>query len=226
MKNYHLRLELLSDATFGRGDGVAGVVDAEVQHDEVGLPYLGGRTLKGLLGAECADIVYALGLALHSDQAARWQAAEERLFGRSGAALTGEATLRVGAARLPDDLRLALLADIRSDRSDRPTPTDILETVTALRRQTAMDEEGTPLENTLRTMRVVLRKTVFWATLDFLAEPHEDDLALLAACVKAFRRAGMGRNRGRGRVAAELYDAAGQPVTDQLFRSFRKAVAP
>lgn len=226
MRSYRLRLELLSDATFGRGDGVAGVVDAEVQHDEAGLPYLAGRTLKGLLGAECADIVYSLGLALRSDQAARWQVAATRLFGRSGAGLTGEAALRVGAARLPDDLRLALLADIRSDRSDRPTPNDILETVTALRRQTAMDEWGAPQENTLRTMRVVLRKTVLWAALDFLAEPQEDDLALLAACVKAFRRAGTGRNRGRGRVAAELCDLAGQPITEQLFKSFRKVVAP
>jgi CRISPR/Cas system CSM-associated protein Csm3 (group 7 of RAMP superfamily) len=222
MKSYKLRLELLSDTTFGRGDGVAGLVDAEVQHDEVGLPYLGGRTLKGLLGAECADIVHALRLA-RPDQASRWQTVAERLFGRSGAALDGEAILRVGAARLPDDLRLALLADVRSGRL---TPTDILETVTALRRQTALDEWGTPQENTLRTMRVVLRKTVFWAPLDFLVEAQEDDLALLAAGVKAFRRAGTGRNRGRGRLYAELLDTAGQPVTDQLFRSFRKAVTP
>ena len=61
MTEYRLKLDLLSDATFGRGDGLAGVVDAEVQHDNAGLPYLAGRTLKGLLGAECADIVYAIG---------------------------------------------------------------------------------------------------------------------------------------------------------------------
>lgn len=222
MNSYRLRLELLSDATFGRGDGVAGLVDAEVQHDEVGLPYLGGRTLKGLLGAECADIVHALGLA-RPDQATRWESTAVRLFGRSGAALNGEAALRVGAARLPDDLRLALWADVRGGRV---TPSDILETVTALRRQTAMDEWGAPQENTLRTMRVVLRKTVFWASLDFLTEAQDDDLALLAACIKAFRRAGTGRNRGRGRLKAELFDAAGQPVTDQFFKKFRKAVAP
>ena len=222
MNSYRLRLTLLSDATFGRGDGVAGLVDAEVQHDEAGLPFLGGRTLKGLLGAECADLVHALRLA-RPDQAARWSAVADRLFGRSGAALGGEAVLRVGAARLPDDLRLALLADIRNGRL---SPVDILETVTALRRQTAMDEWGVPQENTLRTMRVILRNTVFWAGLDFTVVPQEDDLALLAACVKAFRRAGTGRNRGRGRLSAELQDATGAPITDQLFKHFRKAVTP
>ncbi len=220
MRSYRLCLTLLSDATFGRGDGVAGLVDAEVQHDEAGLPFLGGRTLKGLLGAECADIVYALEQA-RPDQKNRWYAASERLFGRSGADLDGEAILHVGTARLPDDLRLALLDDVRRGRI---TPTEVLETVTALRRQTAMDEWGVPLENTLRTMRVILRDTVFWAPLEFMVDPQPDDLALLAACVKALRRAGTGRNRGRGRLRAELTDRDGSPVTDALFREFRKAV--
>ena len=220
MKSFQLHLTLLSDATFGRGDGVAGLVDAEVQHDEVGLPFLGGRTLKGLLGAECADILYALERA-RPDQADRWYIASERLFGRSGADLEGEAILHVGAARLPDDLRLVLLDDIRHERL---TPAEVLESVTAVRRQTAMDEWGVPLENTLRTMRVVLRGTEFWARLDFLQEPTEDDLAMLAACIKALRRGGTGRNRGRGRLCAELFGSDGNLVTNHIYDSFQKAV--
>lgn len=221
MPSYQLRLTLLSDATFGRGDGVAGLVDAEVQHDDVGLPFLAGRTLKGLLGAECADIVYVLDSA-RPDQTDRWRATANRLFGRSGAGLEGQAILHVGAARLPDDLRRALRADVQHGRL---TPVEVLETVSALRRQTAMDAWGSPQENTLRTMRVILRGAVFGAPLDFATEPTADDLALLAASVKALRRAGTGRNRGRGRVQAELLDKDGQPVTDALFAGFRKAVA-
>lgn len=60
MRTYWLKFTLKSDATFGRGDGVAGMVDSEVQHDSYGLPYLGGRTIKGLLGEECASILFAL----------------------------------------------------------------------------------------------------------------------------------------------------------------------
>ena len=220
MTNYQLRLTLLSDATFGRGDGVAGLVDAEVQHDDVGLPFLAGRTLKGLLGAECADIVFALE-KVKPDDKARWLAVSERLFGRSGAALDGEAILHVGTARLPEDLRLALRQDIQAGRL---TPSDVLDTVTDLRRQTAIDAWGVPQENTLRTMRFILRKTEFWAPLAFVAEAQPDDLALLAACVKALRRAGTARNRGRGRLRAELLSESGKPVTDAMFAEFRKAV--
>lgn len=62
MTAYKLQFDLRSAATFGRGDGVAGLVDEEVEHDGDGLPFLRGRTLKGLLAEECANILYALEL--------------------------------------------------------------------------------------------------------------------------------------------------------------------
>ena len=56
-----IRLTLKSDATFGLGEGVAGLVDEEIEHDfETGLPFLRGRTLKGLLVEECSNILYSL----------------------------------------------------------------------------------------------------------------------------------------------------------------------
>lgn len=87
-----------------------------------------------------------------------------------------------------------------------------------------MDETGVPLEHGLRTVRVILRGTPFEAYLDFSAPPSQDDLALLAACVKAFRRAGTGRNRGRGRLKAELLDRSGRPITEEHFKVFREGV--
>jgi len=47
---------------------------------------------------------------------------------------------------------------------------------------------------------------------------------LLAACVKALRRAGTGRNRGRGRIQAELLGKDDHLVTETLFAKFREAV--
>ncbi len=218
MREYTLKLELLSDATFGRGDGVAGLVDVEVQHDDYGLPYLGGRALKGLLGVECDDLIFALEKAVQKD----WQAVADRLFGQSGATSQGQAILRIGPARLPDDLRAAIAWDVHEGLLTRA---EVLDTLTAMRRQTAMDPvSGVPRQETLRTLRLILRGTIFSARLTFIQEPSDDDLALLAATLKALRRAGTGRNRGRGRLRADLLDGAGQPVTDMLFDDFRKAV--
>jgi hypothetical protein len=235
MITYWLRLRLESDTTFGRGDGVAGVVDAEVQHDECGLPYLGGKTLKGLLGAECAEILFALTQMEHP-ALPDWRAAAQLLFGAPGSGMRDAALLSVGNAELPEDLRVRLRREWQKlpeeERGLRRAAN--LEALTALRRQTAMDAaSGAPKRNTLRSMRVILRQTPFEAALTFDAVPTERARWLLAACVKAFRRAGTGRNRGRGRLRAELYDQyptdpqtgnPAQSVTEAWFAEFEEAV--
>lgn len=219
MTTFWLKFTLKSDATFGRGDGVAGVVNSEVQHDAYGLPYLGGRALKGLLGEECANILFALEC---QGKAERWRAAAQRLFGRPGSREEDQSLPHVGDARLPEDLRQAVKRGIERGELTRK---QVLHSLTAIRRQTAVDAKtGAPLKETLRSVRVILRETPFEAPLTFEAEPEPDDLALLAACVKALRRAGTGRNRGRGELTARLYDAQGQDVTDMHFARFQQAI--
>lgn len=223
MSTFFLRFTLESDATFGRGDGLAGAVDIEVQYDDWGCPFLGGRALKGLLVNECAEILAALPSMVRK----RWEVAAQRLFGRPGSAEEDNALLAIGDAQLPEDLRLAIRYDIENKRF---RPQEVLESITALRRQTAMEETGVPKEHSLRTIRVILRKTTFEARLDFLEPPSKpeqrpkDDLALLAACVKAFRRAGTGRNRGRGHLKAELLNEFRHLITNEHFHAFSKEV--
>lgn len=210
-----LYLKLLSDATFGRGDGVAGLVDAEVEHDGYGLPFLRGRTLKGLLVEECSNILFSLrGHPKQDDieKAARW------LFGVAGSGTDAAAMMRVGAAQLPEDLRRAVEISVKRGELEA---VDVLESLTAIRRQTAVDAAtGAPDEGSLRSMRTILRDTTFVASLDFLDQPNEAQLALLAACVKAFRRAGTGRNRGRGRLEARLKDEAYMQKYLETFKAF------
>jgi CRISPR/Cas system CSM-associated protein Csm3 (group 7 of RAMP superfamily) len=215
MSKYILSFILDSDATFGRGDGVAGVVDAEVQHDEFGCPYLGGRSLKGLLVNECAEIW----AAIPEEATPRWEKAAKRLFGVPGSGLEDGALMTFGDAQLPEDLRRAIAYDFRRKKIKRE---EVLDSITSFRTQTAIDDTGVARKHSLRTMRVILRNTPFEAKLHFAREPSTDDLALLAACTKAFRRAGTGRNRGRGRLTAELKDSSGDCITEKYFEIFRK----
>jgi hypothetical protein len=220
MELYWLRFRLLSDATFGRGEGLAGVVDQEADHDATGLPYLRGRALKGLLNEECANLLFAL------DQDPRWTQAAQRLWGGPGSEAADAAYLHVGDAQLPADLREAVEREVQARRLQ---PADVLESLTAIRRQTAVDEiSGAPEDGTLRAMRVVLREAVFEAPLTFTAPSEHDDRLLLAACVLALRRAGTGRNRGRGRLQASLYgDDQGRPgkdLSEALYREFAQEV--
>lgn len=225
MQTYSLRFELLSAATFGRGDGVAGLVDREIEHDAEGLPYLGGRTLKGLLAEECANLLYALDQQGHPELQAQWQATAYRLFGQPGSRSEDKGAMRVGNGQLPAPLRAAVKAALARPEFNL-TPTDILESLTGVRRQTAMTVHGAPEDRSLRSMRVIRRGLTFEASLEFPdwpadAHPPADELALLAACVLAWRRAGTGRNRGRGCLRAHLYDAQDQDITPTYFRVFQ-----
>ncbi|MFQ5576859.1 MAG: RAMP superfamily CRISPR-associated protein [Anaerolineae bacterium] len=226
MTTMRLSFTLESDATFGRGEGVPGLVDEEVEHDRYGQPFLRGRTLKGLLVEECANILHALQLQRRTDYAL-WEAAAAWLFGSPGSVSHKTAAMRVGNARLPADLRHTVMHYSRqTGNGTRPlTRLDVLESLTAIRRQTAMDETtGRPEEGSLRGMRVILRRTPFEARLQFSRPPIPEALPLLSACVLAFRRAGTGRNRGRGHLSASLLDADGNDVTATYFEQFKTEV--
>lgn len=207
-----LKIKLLSDTTFGRGDGVVGLVDAEVEHDaSTGLPIIRGRTLKGLLVEACADILYALG------NPEDWTAAAQWLFGVGGSNLDSLAHMRVGRAELPSDL-------VAYVKGQSFTPTQILESLTSIRRQTAVDESkfGVPQKRSLRSARVVLRGLEFSAPLHFDKEPEEKHLALLAACAANLKRGGSGRNRGRGRLEVRLEGAT--KSQDTLLKKFEAQI--
>jgi CRISPR/Cas system CSM-associated protein Csm3 (group 7 of RAMP superfamily) len=118
--------------------------------------------------------------------------------------------MHVGHARLPADLRQAIVTDLRREEYQ---PVDVLDALTDVRYQTAVDLTGKPVDGTLRAMRVILRKTAFEATLRFPEKPSDGELALLSACVHAARRLGTARNRGRGRVKMCLYDEKGEPIS-------------
>jgi len=234
MKSYWLKITLLSDAVFGRGDGVAGLVDSEVQHDRCGLPYLSGKTLKGLLMAEAAEILSALRQAAPSAAETMTESAG-RLFGRPGSR-DEQGILHVGDAKLPEDLRLAVQADFARlaqsiedpaarERALGQLRAAVLDSLTAIRRQTAIDATtGAPRRETLRSIRTILRETPFEARLDFMDEPDAAGEALLAACVMAFRRLGTGRHRGLGKCEAELANENREPVTGALFENFERIV--
>jgi hypothetical protein len=218
MTIYYLDLHLQSDANFGRGDGIAGLIDQEVEHDASGFPYLRGRTLKGLLSEECDNIVAVLPAGMTD-----WNASLARLFGVAGSTSATAATWQIGDACLPDELRMAVNAMLMMSEPSF-TAQDILASLTTVRRQTAMDPvAGTPDDGSLRAIRVVLRDLVFTSRFE-TPTANKVDVALLAAGCLALRRIGGGRNRGRGEVRCTLRDHTGADITAAAFATFARLV--
>lgn len=191
-----LQIELLSDATFSRAEGAPGVVEIDVEHDDLGLPFIGGKTLRGLLRDSW------LSMCRHFDELAE---AAERVLGRVRA--TDESCrLRVGDALLSADIRSAVRRASR--RNETPlTPETILRGCTDIRYQTAESRQtGAPETTTLRASRVVIRGFVFASPLLWLDgdRPTKEDLRVLALSALATRHGGLLRNRGRGHLRLTL----------------------
>ena len=233
MIDLKLKITLLSDTTFGRGDGVAGLVDAEVQHDEIGCPFLFGRTVKGMLREECVNLLFALAGAAPTTLT-RWENVANALLGAPGSAESGRSALIVDDAVIDADLRQAIAWQVENAALRRE---EVFDAFTAIRQQTAVDPvSGAPLDETLRAARVILRDTVFGAQL-YIDEDRlrvrevttTDALMLLAAVISGWRRAGASRNRGRGEIAVTLYETGAEgdaECTQKHLGAFAREVMP
>jgi hypothetical protein len=214
---YKLKIKLLSDTTFGRGDGVAGLVDQEVEHDSSGFPYLRGRTLKGLLSEECDNLIAVLS---PDSVRKRWESVAGNLFGKPGSTLETISKMQVGDACLPEDLRQAVAYQLKRG-DNKLMRVDILESLTAIRRQTAIDSKtGVADETSLRSARVVLRELEFTANLSFEVQPHRCTLTLLSVGILALRRVGSNRNRGLGHIQCQLFDPNNKNITGDFVQFF------
>ncbi len=202
---YSIKIKLLSDTTFGRGDGVAGLIDAEVEHDRYGFPYLRGRTLKGLLSEECDNLI----LLLPESQQQTWIEIRYQLFGQAGSTQETMAQMHVGDACLPSGLRNAIAQ--QQQENSFPTRLDVLNSLTGIRQQTAINSDtGAADPHSLRNARVIIRdrydaQPSYTAPLFFDVKPTSEMLGLLGAGALALRRIGSDRNRGRGHVQCSLY---------------------
>lgn len=195
-----LQIELLSDATFGRGEGKAGEVDIEVEHDEFGIPFIGGKAVRGLLRDSWLSMrPYFPGL----------RDAGDRVFGPAKRFLDDDVCiLRIGDALLEEKVRIWLIeAARRKSKDERLLPGRILAAFTDIRYQTSEDRStGAPATVTLRSSRVVLRSFAFEASLDWQTNsvPEQDEIRVLAMVALATRHGGLMRNRGRGHLRITL----------------------
>lgn len=177
----------------GRESGAG--ADALVARDEMGLPYLPGRHVKGLLR-------HALRL-LESCDGAVEPGTCDRLLGKGAVGAsdrpalsrygTETGRLRFGSARLPKEWR-----DFAAHAEGRAQVRHLVRTIDT----TALDE-GVVASRTLRSIEVAVPMCLM---ADVRADPRltEDDLRALRLAAGVVRRVGKHRTRGLGRARMSI----------------------
>lgn len=202
-----LQVTLVSPTCFASGSGgLAGGIDTEVEYDtKTGLPFVRGRSIKGLLIEEVALVLRAL----EPDGEGPLHDAAARLFGEPGR--DANANLRIGDGTLPSDV-----VAIATDRCEKKRwhPTDVRDALTCARSQTRVDgESGAPETGSLRTTRLLIDGLTFSLPLSFREPPSPLERALLACAAASVRRAGLHRHRGWGKVRVRVLNDEGRDRT-------------
>ena len=197
MKGYELKIETLSPLHLGGGKADV-IIDAEVVHDEYGMPYFPAKRLKGLLYES------ALEMAEISSEAWFTIAQLKALFGQGE---DGESGFVLGNLYLPEYEELRSGWKYLSDNYQGLfTHKDVLETYTELRYQTKIDKKtGTADEGSLHNMRFVDAGTVFVGNLKLFVDDAINE-KILKLAVKNLRFVGAKRNRGCGNVRCSIQE--------------------
>lgn len=218
MLKLELKMDIVSPALLGSGEGYGTMIDTDIVHDSDGLPYFPAKRLKGLLRESALEVLEmfeqcGIGGLERSD----WNHA----FGTTGKT---SGHIHFHQLRFPDysDLRLW----IRWAKKNHPTlftPDDVLSTLTSLRQLTAVDDSGVAKEG-LRTVRVL--NDGYSLVGKIHVEQGSDSsqaVNLLAYGCANLRNIGTMRTRGYGKVNCNLWQN-GTNLTQTLLSQLGKGV--
>lgn len=219
MTNYLLQITLQSPLASSAGEGRVGLVDRDVAFDELGLPILPGRRLKGLWRDAYRDVTEAWALCGESSIPV------EDVFGSPGQKPgAGDACLHIANAELQGASSLKTWLAYLQSEIQKLHPDDVVNHFATVRSQTAIDRyTGAAKEDTLRSTRALKASLVFCAPVRFSVSPSEELVNALALGAAALQHLGTARTRGlgTGRCRLLVRDVNGQfrDLTEQVLNS-------
>lgn len=207
MGNYQVKIELLSETILGSGESVAGYIDLDVLHDELGLPFLKGKTLKGRLREEAENIVRLQSKVFNEDQV-------NKLFGINDS--EEETILALSDCTVSDNVKKAL-------KCSGLDANEVLNSLTDIRSFTAIDDDGIAKDGSLRQIRVINKRLKLTSKVNFRDEISNDDLTLFGLSVLSLNHIGLMCSRGKGKVKCTLI-RDNEDITNMIIDNLREKV--
>ena len=185
MQTIKYKIEFYDFWHIGSGQHSGVVADAIVAKTKNNLPFIPGRTLKGLL-REAAEVLNSL-----NDGELVSSAFIESTFGNvTSSSETTKAVSFFSNAYLSNHLANNLNSNHLSSNLYR------------LQSSTALDEKGQALKGSLRTLEVTIPLTLYGSVIDV---PDKQDFTIqLEHCFNYVKRMGVNRNKGLGACNLEI----------------------
>ncbi|MDE5877739.1 MAG: CRISPR-associated protein [Muribaculaceae bacterium] len=200
----HYKIDFFSDWHCGSGLSAGADVDALVIKDDCGLPFIPGKTIKGLVREAMEDLLSYK--SFKGEEKEEMYSLFKKTFGffngERGEMIKGQAFFT--NAELKDDERKAIVADKLQAFMYRRLSS------------TAIDADGVAKQNSLRRIEVVVPCTLEGRILDVPEGKDGNFRKLMEEALSYIKRLGQNRNRGLGRCAFSIMAITGsEKITEK-----------
>lgn len=198
MKTLRIEIILKSSTLTGSGEGFGAIIDTDIVFDEIGIPYIPAKRIKGCLrdsATEVSEMFNTSGINFPLDI--------DNTFGKEGQ----EKSCPVYFSNLTIEDYQANKAWLQYyKKSNLLSEESIINFFTEIRQQTAINEDtGVAKDHSLRTIRVIKKGHKFTGEIQVEDTSIIDTLSL--ACLN-MRHIGTKRNRGFGEIECNLYEGS------------------
>jgi len=204
-KRLKIRIQLESPTLVGSGEGFGSLIDSDIVFDEIGLPYIPAKRIKGCL----RDSITEVQDILNSVETANLSIPSkiELIFGKTGAEEPAQVYFSNLYIREYEQNRTWLRYFLESDNfKSQVTRESIQVQFTEIRQMTKVSENGVAFDNSLRSVRLIKRGEIFEGDVYIIgsSESNEAIIQTLNLACMNFRRMGTNRNRGFGEISCIL----------------------
>lgn len=212
---FEIIIRLNSDCLIGSGKGYGAVIDSDVILDDLGIPYIPGKRIKGLLRNSACDVISMFNLShislLDSPNNLKMCDLIDELFGKPGDSISS--IIRVDNFFIKDyyDNYDKIQKELQYFKNKFPAllnHQNITQNFCNIKNQTKINIDGVAADKSLRTNRTVKSGILFKGKIDFECENalQETYHKLIYYASLNLRNMGTNRTRGYGNIELEILD--------------------
>lgn len=207
-----LKITLNSDSLIASGEGYGSVIDSDIVFDELGIPYIPAKRIKGCLRDSLQEIA-----KIFCSSTIDKELALDKLFGNNNKSLNSLANF--SNLKIKDyENNSKWLNYIQNEFSEYVSSSIVTSFFTDIRQQTCIADDGVSQDHSLRTSRVLKKGLEFEGKIEITSDDTVILDSLLLACVN-LRKIGSNRTRGFGEISCEIYDNKDKELSKNFIKN-------
>jgi len=221
MTEFTLKIQLISDTLIGKGEGWGAIIDSDIIFDDMGMPYIPARRVKGCLRESALEVSEMFEI---SEIDKKMNGFIKKLFGETGSMKSGP--LEISNLYIENYFINRQWLDwfkYKYEQENLFSRDQILKTFTSIKQHTAIEKDGIAKDKSLRTFRVLKKNNIFFGNLHILDEIDAASMQLLAFSIRNLRYLGTNRNRGLGQIKCELLED-GKDICDEYLKKLTQSI--